>query len=658
MRAPWYLEVFGGLAWGTQNGEFPVYGSPGCGLFSDGRIDLRTGSVGIAIPDPLHWGLDLHALLRYEHAASVYRSTPLDAQTVFDSLENRLVDIDREFRYKATIHTLALDLRADWDLGRMWHLSTGIGFGIGISERFQQIDTILGPTGRSFPDGESAHPMQSFVHGSSPPYSVGFSTAIGWGDAAIPGLPLRVRPQLFGRIDLRSQVDEYLWTSLAGGIGISAFIDFSRKAPPAEPIAVVPTPTPPSAPPTPPSASISMYGIDDTNRPSQEAVISVTEIVNRRYTPLLPVVYFDSGTVTIPSRYRQLDEESVRNFNYLDVAELDPLPLSHWLLNIIGLRLQDDPDGKIILYGSISDDEPPSIGIDRARAVRDYLVRIWKVPSHRIEIRSGAGSMALSNERTSDGRNENRRVLIESLAGNFLAPLATERIVREFNPPRIRIIPNYSAPEGVKDWRVVVRQNGTPLAEFTDLDSIETASSDISWRLLDKHIGSPLGALIADLTVVDSLGQTAQASDSIELQLQQDSQVVESYRERRGNMERIYYNLMGFDYKSPTGNAPHQRQLREVARQIRPGAQVSVTGYTDRIGDDRSNVELSHARAEYAVNQIRASLSPAIAAQVSFTLQGAGVDLDRYANDLPEGRVLSRGVTVVVEQRTETENEP
>jgi len=654
---PWYLEVFGGPAWGVQNGEFPVYGSPGCGLFSDGHISIGTGSVGIAIPDPLSLGLDLHALIRYEYAASSYRSTPLDVQTIFDSLENRLIDIDREFRYRATVHTLALDLRADWNLGRMWRLSTGIGLGVGIAEQLRQVDTILGPAGRSFPDGESAHSMPSFVHGSSPPFSVGVSAAIGWGDIALPGLPLKVRPQLFGRVDLRSQVDEYLWTSFAAGFGISAFIDFSRKPAVPEPVAIAPPDSSSPEPPVPPSASIVMYGIDDANRPSPEALIDVTEIVDRHYTPLLPVIYFDSGSATIPSRYGRLDEESARNFNYFDVAELAPLPLSHTVLNILGLRMQDDPDGKLLLYGSQSDDEPPSLATERARAVRDYLVNVWKVPPHRIEVRNGTGSMTLSNERTADGRDENRRVSIESPTGNLLAPLATERTVREFNPPRIRIVPTYSAHEGVERWKVVVRQNGTALAEFADRDSLATIS-DISWRLDGRGMHSPLGALVADLTVVDSLGQTAHASDSIVLRLRQDSQVVESYRERNGNAERIYYNLMGFDYKSAAGNPSHQREIRDIARQIRRGARVSITGYTDRIGDDRSNVELSRARAEYVAAQIRTALPSTVADSVVVTVRGAGVDLSRYANDLPEGRVLSRGATVVIDQTSEPTNEP
>jgi len=89
--------------------------------------------------------------------------------------------------------------------------------------------------------------------------------------------------------------------------------------------------------------------------------------------------------------------------------------------------------------------------------------------------------------------------------------------------------------------------------------------------------------------------------------------------------------------------------LRTVARDLdaRAKGTVSITGYTDSIGNDLVNVPLSRARAARVV----AALKPLVA-HVTFVAAGRGAadpvapNTTRDGRDNPSGRALNRRVTI------------
>jgi outer membrane protein OmpA-like peptidoglycan-associated protein len=80
------------------------------------------------------------------------------------------------------------------------------------------------------------------------------------------------------------------------------------------------------------------------------------------------------------------------------------------------------------------------------------------------------------------------------------------------------------------------------------------------------------------------------------------------------------------------------------------GATITVTGYTDRIGTEEYNQSLSKQRAERVMNALRSMLESRGVANVTIESAGAGSETTRFAIDLPDGRMFSRSVAVVVEQ--------
>jgi outer membrane protein OmpA-like peptidoglycan-associated protein len=644
-----------GLGYGLQSGEFIVRGGqPTCGTFSGGRV-IGQWYGGVAQWQQLlgdRLGLELRA--GYSRSNSRYTAPPTDEQRVVDTVTHTLEVINREFRLDAAFDAAIADILVRWRATERIGISGGVAVGWRFRKSFRQTDNVLDPN-RSFAGGERTLAMdvgQSFTMQR---------LALGGVVSMEYALPLWPRASLVPNLTLRGDilpaVEEPEWRGISLSAGAALLFDLTRRTD-----TTVPPPPPPDTIPTPKipelDVAIAMHGVDETGTPAQEAVVSVREVIFRKETPLLPVVYFDHASDSIPARYTRMTPPETARFAYRSLAELDPVELSHAVLNLVGYRMRENRDAKLTLYGLTSSDEGKPYAYGRAESVRNYLVDVWGIGKSRIEIRVNTGPMPASDDATADGRSENRRVLFASSSTDLLAPIATERVVRDFNPPLVKLDPTINAEAGVRQWSITVHQGTDTLATFIN-GMNERMNSDLSWRLQDERIDSALGRLVAVLSVEDSTGQLKKAFDSIDLRLRRDSTIVRAGQELRGETERLAYSLVAFGYSSATGDRSHEVWLEDLAAMLRPGARIEIRGYTDRIGDDSYNLELSRGRAQYVADRLRALAAQHGVTNLSMDVQGAGVDNSgRFPNNLPEGRVLSRGATIVAEQPLKKNREP
>lgn len=641
---------------GWSAGNFPVYrGFPDCGLFSNGTLAAPRVAAVVAWPALFGGDLGIVANIGWAAASYRYRAYPNDEQRLFDPATRTLIDIDREFRYDGDMRLAELGLLLRWRLSDRWGIAAGPSGGYRYAASFEQTDNVVNPPDRSFADGERTHVMERGTILSGRQFALGGTISASF---AIP-LSERVHlvPELAARGDILSPVHEMSWQSISAGVGFALLY----SPPPHVPEPLPPSPADTAPPPAPAlRAAIRVRGIDDDDSPAREAVITIDEVIFRQHTPLLAAVYFDRNSSQVPERYRRRDRVETERFTLLDVAELGALELTHNVEDLVGYRMRNMPEAKLTLYGLMSDDEPAALAAERAGRIRDYLVDVWAVSRGRIDVRTGAGPIVRSDEATEDGRAENRRVAFASESSDLLAPLATERVLRDFNPPRIRLQPAIEAEAGIRRWGITLRQGTEVLASFegTGGDAASPLRSNLSWRLSGEQMDSASGFLTADLFVEDSTGQRRTASDSIALILRHDSTVVAHGSEQQGELERLSYALVAFGYRSASGDREHEQRLRELAGRIHDNAQVMITGYTDRIGDDRYNIELSRGRAEYMADRLRELTAARGVTGLAFTIRGAGAETNRFPNDLPEGRVLSRGATAVVEQDAEPGGRP
>lgn len=107
------------------------------------------------------------------------------------------------------------------------------------------------------------------------------------------------------------------------------------------------------------------------------------------------------------------------------------------------------------------------------------------------------------------------------------------------------------------------------------------------------------------------------------------------------------YALVQFAIDSPELTPMNERVIRDfIAPDIGKDATVSVTGYTDVVGLETRNADLSRQRAENVAKVIRKVVPKKRKIQVS--VRGVGEDYPLYDNLLPEGRFFNRTVIVTI----------
>jgi len=625
-----------------------VYANEACGTFADGLLsDLSISIAGSRrLGSSTTWGLG--AALGYRRVVARYTASPLAPQRLLDPTTGQVIDLSREFRFDQAAHYIDLSLQFIWRA--LPHLSIGVGpvISASVNGSFEQTDNILAPGDRSFADGERVHGMDFGIAVSRAPFVAGATASASW-DIPID-VTRTLSPAVNVRWDATSAVRESSWQRFVLGASLALMFDIGQetvvdtvRAP------LVPVSTTPPPPPAP-NVAINATGIDESGVPTPQATISVREVVLVRSVPVVPVVFFDSASSTPAPRYPLLTAGQAAAFSEYDIAELGPIDLAHRVLSVVGLRMRNDRGARVHLYPSASLDEPQSIVAERSKYVRDYLVNVWGIDARRIEVRPGSGNLTPPAQTSIDGRIENRRVVFGSNSPFLLGPLVTERLIREFNPPRLQLVPTVSAPAGVLRWRVAILHDGVEMASFGGTGAVSPEGDSLTWRLDDRHIDSTLGDLVSSIEVVDSLGRTAHASDTVQLRLRKESRMARANTTRSGEVERQIVELAGFDYRSASGGNVHIEALREIVRSLRNGATIDVTGYTDRIGDDDANVRLSSDRAAWVGARLRDELALRGVAGVTIRTRGAGLVVDRFSNDLPEGRILSRGARLVIEQ--------
>lgn len=652
--------LFEWSALATAPASLPMHaGGEGCGNYTSGSWNALRFGLGIELPDgPFGTTLGLDAL--YARTRVSMAGSPIAGQEVIDPLTYQPLSFAREFRLRATLESFDLRFNPMVPIAAGFRAGVGVGLGLQVHATFDATDNIV--DSNSWADGERSRPSSdAFI----PTRATWVPRVVARIDFArpIPGLGALARISVVGDLCLASMIQEAAWKPRSLSADFAMLFDPFPRRPLPPPVPrdtirladTVVQPPPRRLPGL--VAGIAVEGLDEENRPQSSAVVRVGEVIVRNNIPLLSALYFDAASDTIAPRYSQLSPASARQFGYASVAELQALEMSHHLLDLIGFRLRQHRPARITLYGSASNDEPAELALRRAVRIRDYLTGIWGVARSRIDVRSGPGSLQRSDDDTEDGRAENRRVTMTSTEPDLLGPVTTERIVRDFNPPQLRLTPSMTAEAGVADWNIRIHQGSTQLASYSRADA-DAGRTALTWRLDDRRIDSSLGTLVAELTVVDSAGQVSSARDSIAMQLVRDSTIVNGAVERRGAAERLNHALVAFGYRSATGDHNHDLWLRDVAEQINPYAHVRITGYTDRIGDDAYNVELSRARAAYVADRLRAALAQRGMRSVSIEVVAGGVDTERFPNDLPEGRVLTRGVTIVVDQRSAADGRP
>ncbi|HVZ38858.1 MAG TPA: OmpA family protein [Candidatus Kapabacteria bacterium] len=639
-----------GIGGAIDRSTIPVFGgSPDCGIFAHGT-SFAAGAGGLLqLPTLFNNDLGAELGLRLNSIRCRLRATPVDPTRLVDN--GTLVTLDREFDLDVNSLVVACDLLLHYRVAQRLTIAGGPSIGFRLSSTFDAIDRVLGPGDYAFDDGQRQHRLMGGTPLAQALLAMG---PVIRGAYELPVGRVVLLPALELRADLLSPVRHTSWQCYQIGANLGLLFDLSSPAPvpadtvrpvqPIQPVIVVARERPRL------SASIGLYAVDENNQRQPVAKVHVSEVLFHSHAPLIPAVFFEPGVSQFADRYLRIAPDEARRFRPDDLAGQNLLAVQHRVLDVVGYRMRGDTAARLTLYGSVSHGESPALARDRARSLQKYLVETWAIQPERIVISESAGMMERSNENSEDGRADNRRVEILSNHEGVLAPVATDQIVREFDPPLVKLVPSYEAEAGVKRWELSLTQHGRTIAHYSSNDSGKLAAPEMTWNLETEKIDSGLAPLVGSITVEDSTGAIVTAQNQVPLQLERRVSVVEGQVVRLGGQEQLSYSLVGFDYDSPEPGRPAELALREIADAVQPGATITITGYTDRIGEHQRNVELSAQRAARVAALLHARLEARHLKGVQVTTAAGGIEAQRFGNDVPEARMLTRGVGIVVEQ--------
>lgn len=394
---------------------------------------------------------------------------------------------------------------------------------------------------------------------------------------------------------------------------------------------------------TPPAlaAQVSAVGLRADGVEEPKVTLRVEEFLSQRLRPLLNYVFFDENSGQLPARYARLDASSVSTFRVERLFNTETLPTYYHLLNIIGRRLTEHPEATIRIVGCNADQGAErgnrQLSDARAATVRDYLRDVWGIAERRMAIESRNLPGTPSNVAEADGVVENRRAEIYSDTWEIIAPVMTHDTLRTVNPPTVRFRPTAQAQAGVARWSLTASQRGERLTRFEGEGPVPAT---LEWELNREGGGAPRSGETVEyrLAVRDAAGQHAESPSGalpVELVTLQHKR-----RDRVADREIDRFSLILFDFDKAELNTTNKRIVGIIGGVIRPDSRVTITGYTDRMGDADYNARLSEARAQMAARSLSTT---------GASVSGLGEERPLFDNDLPEGRFYNRTVDVIVE---------
>ncbi|MBM2816209.1 MAG: OmpA family protein [Ignavibacteria bacterium] len=386
------------------------------------------------------------------------------------------------------------------------------------------------------------------------------------------------------------------------------------------------------------TVKIDAVGITKDGSVMEDPKIVIEETEVEEKFSLLPQIFFKEGNSELDSTDQNLLKvESTKLFDEQKLTR-NTLSIYKDMLNIIAARLMDNPSAKIVLIGCTSNSgiEMDNITLSKKRAesVKKYLESIWKINSQRISLRFQNLPERPSNNQIEEGKQENRRVEIVSNDPKITAPLSLVEIERTANPPVIRITPEVESEVALKGSEIIVEQQNTILRKY-EYPSQPTDS--INWNIEEKPMPQLETPVLIKLKATDETEQIATAEKELTIsQLTIRKKRYEMMEDKR--IERFSLILFDFDKAEITPTQMHT--LQEIRSSIKPNSTVSISGYTDRIGEGEYNLELARRRCFETQKALKVDAT-------KLTLNPIGSQALLYDNSTPQGRSYCR--TVVIE---------
>ncbi len=419
--------------------------------------------------------------------------------------------------------------------------------------------------------------------------------------------------------------------------------------------------TPPTPPPPPPPAMIPPYPkeikpplappvlsgiidvseIDSLGNEKKDAGIKIEDFVSLNMRPLLNYVFFEENSSKIPKRYKLLNSNDANKFALKDLQNCDALKTYYQVLNIIGKRLNENPENKIKIIGCNSnireEKNNKELSRERAESVKSYFKDVWNINEDKMIIEARNLPDQESKSDTITGQEENMRVEIETFNDEIIKPVITIDTLRFMRTSKFRFRMDKESIFGIKNWEVIVTQGNREL--FYN-EGMGNPPEFVEWEMKKEGDKAPQGntPVSYKFKIKDSLGVEF-TSKAKSLPIEQLT-VAKKRIEKQDDKQFEYYSLILFDYGKSNLGKEHKEVVDFVKDRISKEAKVYIYGYTDAKGETKINQKISEARAHSVAKRLNLK---------GVEVEGLGESQLLYDNSYPEGRFYCRTVRISVE---------
>lgn len=625
----------GGAVINTHQGEFAAYdGILECGIFDQSTTLGWQAGYLLDIPFSASLGLSTR-LAHWKADGDFIAPNPSDVRVSVDDLTT--VPLITEHALETSLDYVMLDLLARWNIAGPLYIAAGPSIGLPARAAYEQEERIVSPQGITFQNGE---PTRKIIAGNFDQQgTLPTRRAIRFAGTAALGVDIALTdrftlsPEVSYNYGFTSVLSSFEWkvNGLRAGAGLSyAFGDESRRDTVSAPVSM----------PQPVMAFDVRNRLAD-GRQLNYAEITLTEERASDVIPLLPYLFFAPNSSELPARYRRLAGVQGAGFSEENLRD-SVLGVYHHVLDIIGGRMRAYPEASITITGCREplDDTGSgnTLSAARADAVKEYLVSTWNIPAGRIRTASRVLPGTASNRTSADGREENRRAEINSSDPRILAPVTRRFTTRTLEPEAVAVVPAIQFGESIRSWRLtMISGEGRTLWQT---EGTGQPGADILWNVREDALAGGTGNITAKLEATTAEGEMIRAERPVPVRTVIRSRRYNGEVVRDSLIER--YNLIFFDFDTPRISDFNQQVVGLIQSRMRTNSAVSITGLTDRVGEESHNQTLSEQRAASSAEQIRSRIVPE-----RIQSAGAGERLI-YDNDLPEGRMYNRSVIIEI----------
>ena len=629
------LGAYGDFSWNFHNTTANVYCcDAGCGVFSNGTG--KGFSAGLLGEIPAFGRFDVYGSAGFAQRGGNFGEANTSNKPILDPNSGQYTYLHITNSYTASIPEIITGLGLKFTPFRSlaFYLRGGlsINFPFSSSSTYTQSEHITSPVGVTYPSTLTT----TKIDGSGPIINLketfGATGALGY--PVLISKDLTAAPEVEYYFPFTEVKNDYHWKIQTFQAGVALRYSFYKDVPPQPP--PPPSPPPPPPPPEKPVPPVAYVGL------AEPKSVNVYETTVTETFPILPYLFFDSASENLVPRYHFISSSEHSQFSE-NALPHNSLGAYYHILDIIGKRMTDNPEGEITLNGTTDGREVPSsqsksLAHTRAETVKKYLTDVWSVSPDRIEIKTSSNPTIPSSQKDTAGIAENRRVEILTDDEAILSPVVHAQF-KEYaiTPESVPFAMSVRVHDPIASWKLAVNAHNK---EVYSAGGSGEPPAVIGWKL-DTHAAEKLAATIkgsenlkCGLDVTDTKG--IRGSSSVDLPATMETNPYEISR----------LSLVVFDFDKSEINSTNKKMVSEfVAKTIHDGSTVSITGTTDAMGELDHNKELSTSRA-FAVHKL---IKEENAVAEITKVEGIGPTYSPEMNSTPEGRYYCRTVTVQVQ---------